>query len=248
MGALATARSCWSASSWLWVTPEASRLEQDEENEGLRGQCGRLAQHLVEGQLIEPRKAHAVREWLQRLAKGFRPVALERGVAEHDGNVVGVRRQLEDVLDQAGDVGRLADEARIAARTRRPVACGGSCPCRGWARSEKADAGTSPRTVRQALRSVPPGRVATWSAARGGTRRTGPPCPAARSGPCRARPGPCRPRSPISLVSVVSKAVEMRRERGRGATEGVDDEDALGCRLGPGGGTGGERQQEEAER
>src|SRR5215470_4125931 len=42
-----------------------------------------------------------------------RPVPLERGGSDHDGDVLRVRRQLENILDQAGDVERFPDEGGV---------------------------------------------------------------------------------------------------------------------------------------
>jgi hypothetical protein len=75
--------------------------EQAEQNERVRRQCGHLAQCLIERQVVEPRDPHAVRERFDSVAKGLRPEPLERGGADHDGDVICIGRQLENVVEQA---------------------------------------------------------------------------------------------------------------------------------------------------
>ena len=114
------------------VVGHARRIadQQGEENERARRQRGHPLQHLVERQVVEPGEAHAVVEGLERLLKDRRPEPLERGGADHDGDVVRVGRELENVLDQAREVERLADEGGVALERVVPAACAGPCRCR----------------------------------------------------------------------------------------------------------------------
>ena len=88
----------------ILVVRHARRIpkEQAEQDEGVRRQLGQPSQHLVEGQFVEEVEAHAVGKWLERTAKLVRPVPFERRRTENDFDVGCVRRELEDVLDQAG--------------------------------------------------------------------------------------------------------------------------------------------------
>ena len=221
--------------------------EQGEEDERARRQRGHPLQQLVERQVVEPGEAYAVVEGLERLLKDRRPEPLERGGPDHDGDVVRVGRQLQDVLDQAREVERLADEGGVAlervVRQRAPVHAG-------------VDDG------RPWKETVPILHHEAASRRSDRHHQIGLPLRETREQELDERALHVRLRvaghvqgdlvhvdAPPQLLG--QRGLEggrVRRERGRRAPEGVDDEDALGLRLRPGGGTGSEHQEEEPER
>src|SRR4029434_593201 len=99
----------------ILIVSHARRIpkEQPEQDERARGTLGQRHQHLVERQVVQEVKAHAVGEWLERTAKLDSPVPFERRSTEDDLDVGCVRRELEDVLDQAGQLKVVPDERGI---------------------------------------------------------------------------------------------------------------------------------------
>ena len=93
--------------------------EQGQQDERARGQGGHPAEHLFEGQVVEPREGHAIGEPRELPLHGLGPELLERRRPDHHHDVGRVRLELQDVLDEAGQVEVLAHEGGIASEVGR---------------------------------------------------------------------------------------------------------------------------------
>src|SRR5437868_14335245 len=98
----------------IGIVSYTGRVPQQEQqkNKRIRRQFSRLLQHLIKGEVVEINEMNSISQRLRGLAESFGPILFERSCADHNGDVLRSRRDVEHVIQQARDVENLADVGR----------------------------------------------------------------------------------------------------------------------------------------